>query len=91
MRNRQDGGRYSVVGPRGNILNQRNLPSAVAQHWTPTKKAEVVAAVRNGLLSLDEARERYSMTIEEYTSWERHLDEHGLEGLLLGKLQEYRQ
>ncbi len=32
-----------------------NLPSANTIRWTFWRKAEVVAAVRNGLLGLDEA------------------------------------
>jgi hypothetical protein len=49
--------------------------------WLPHRKAEVVAAVRNGVLSLDKARERYSLSIEEYLAWERAIDRFGLPGL----------
>ena len=53
-------------------------------------KAEVVAAVRNGLISLDEACRRYTLSIEEFLSWQRLIDSHGLAGLRVTRLQDYR-
>jgi len=34
------------------------------------RKAEVVAAVRGGLLSLEEACSRYTLTVDEFLSWQ---------------------
>jgi Protein of unknown function (DUF1153) len=34
------------------------------------RKAEVVAAVRRGLLSLEQACSRYALSAEEYLSWQ---------------------
>jgi hypothetical protein len=51
----------------------------------------VVAAVRGGLLSLEEACERYVLTVEEYLGWQRSIDRHGLAGLRTTKIQKYRQ
>ncbi len=68
-----------------------NLPSANTIRWTIRRKAEVVAAVRNGLLGLDEACERYRLSAEEFLNWEQLIAAHGLRGLQVTRLQEYRQ
>jgi hypothetical protein len=49
-----------------------------------------VAAVRGGLLTLDEACERYSLTNEEFLAWQKSIDRHGLAGLRTTRLQQYR-
>jgi hypothetical protein len=54
------------------------------------RKAEVVAAVRGGLLSLDDACKRYSLTIDEFVTWQRLIERHGLPGLRTTKIQDYR-
>ena len=43
-----------------------DLPATDTPRWSPRRKAEVVAAVRGGLLTLDEARIRYTLTEEEF-------------------------
>jgi hypothetical protein len=45
------------------------------------RKAAVILAVRSAAITLDEALERYQLTDEEYRSWERAFDAHGLLGL----------
>ncbi len=68
-----------------------NLPSANTSRWTIRRKAEVVAVVRNGLLGLEEACERYRLSVEEFLNWERLIAAHGLRGLKVTRIQEYRQ
>ena len=55
------------------------------------RKAEVVAAVRGGLLSLEEACSRYTLTVDEFLSWQFSIDQHGLAGLRTTRIQQYRQ
>jgi hypothetical protein len=55
------------------------------------EQAEVVAAVRGGLLSLDDACSRYMLTVEEFLAWQRSIDRYGLAGLRTTRLQRYRQ
>ena len=55
------------------------------------ERAEVVAAVRAGLLTLEEACERYSLSVEEFLSWQALIDKHGMRGLRTTKLKEYRR
>ena len=46
--------------------------------WVIRRKAEVVAAVRDGLLTLEEACSRYMLTVEEFLSWQYLIDQYGL-------------
>ena len=71
-----------VIGPDGSPLTIADLPDADTQRWVCRRKAQVVAAVRGGLLSLEDACERYRLTIDEYLSWQKSVDQHGLAGLL---------
>ncbi len=68
-----------------------NLPSANTIRWTIRRKAEVVAAVRNGLLGLEEACERYRLSVEEFLNWEQLIAAHGLRGLKVSRIHECRQ
>jgi len=79
-----------VLGPDGNPLTVSDLPDPSTRRWMPRLKAEVVAAVRGGLISLDEACSRYSLTVDEYLSWQRALDQHGVRGLRTTRIQQYR-
>ncbi len=80
-----------VVRPTGEPLTLDDLPPPNLKRWITRRKAEVVAAVCAGLIDLDEACARYGITIEEFLSWQRLLDEHGLHGLRVTRLQDYRR
>ena len=79
-----------VIGPDGSPLTVSDLPPTSTRRWVIRRKAEVVAAVRGGLLSLEEACDRYTLTVEEFLSWQSSIDEHGLAGLRTTRIQEYR-
>ena len=83
-------GEAYVIGPTGAPLTLRDLPPPDTRRWVIRRKAEVVAAVRGGLLTLDEACERYSLTNEEFRAWQKSIDRHGLAGLRTTRLQQYR-
>jgi hypothetical protein len=55
------------------------------------RKAEVVAGVRNGLISLEDACNRYKLSAEEFLSWQKLIEEHGMRGLRTTRLQQYRR
>ncbi len=80
----------SVIGPAGQPLTVENLPPRNTVRWVIRRKAEVVAAVRNGLIGLDEACERYRLSVEEFLNWERLVTAHGLRGLRVTRSQRYR-
>jgi len=67
-----------------------DLPSPETKRWVIRRKAEVVAAVRSGLITLEDACARYKLSIEEFLSWQRMIDSHGLRGLRVTRLQDYR-
>ena len=79
-----------VIGPDGSPLTINDLPDGNTQRWVIRRKAQVVAAVRGGLLSLEEACDRYRLTMDEFLSWQNAVDRHGLAGLRTTKLQKYR-
>ncbi len=81
---------HQVIGPLGEPLTLDSLPPPNTTRWVVRRKAEVVAAVRGGLLSLDEACNRYTLTVEEFLSWQASIDEYGLAGLRTTRIQQYR-
>jgi hypothetical protein len=83
------GERY-VIGPTGAPLTVGDLPPPNTQRWVIRRKAEVVAAVRGGLLTLDDACERYRLTSEEFLAWQKSIDRHGMQGLRTTRIQQYR-
>ncbi|RIA37904.1 uncharacterized protein DUF1153 [Hephaestia caeni] len=80
----------SVVGPLGEALTLRTLPARDTKRWIVRRKAEVVAAVRGGLLTVDEACARYRLSPEELASWQHAVDVAGMPGLRVTRTQQYR-
>jgi hypothetical protein len=79
-----------VIGPDGSPLTINDLPPPQTRRWVIRRKAEVVAAVRGGLLSLEDACARYTLTVEEFLNWQISIDRHGLAGLRTTRIQHYR-
>lgn len=67
------------------------LPAPETRRWVIRRKAQVVGAVRNGILTFEDACKRYNISAEEFLAWERALDRHGPSALRVTKLQEFRQ
>lgn len=80
-----------VIGPDGSPLTVADLPPTNTKRWVIRRKAEVVAAVRGGLLSIEDACTRYRLTVDELLSWQRSIEKHGLPGLRATRLQDYRE
>ena len=53
------------------------LPESYDVNWTTNRKAEVVRAVRDKLISFDEARWRYLLSQGEFKSWQQDLAQRG--------------
>ena len=70
-----------VIDPLGVPMSVHDLPAINTKRWVIRRKAKVVAGVRGGLISLEDALQRYNLSIDEFLSWQRMLDEHGLNGL----------
>jgi len=58
-----------------------SLPAQSRGHWSTAQRAP----------TLEEARERYALSVEELRAWERDLGRHGLHGLRATRVQIYRQ
>ena len=74
----------------GSVSSLESLPPPDTKRWVIRRKAEVVAAVRAGVISLEDACKRYTLSVEEFLSWQRLVDSHGLPGLRVTRLQDYR-
>ena len=68
-----------------------DLPPPNTKRWVVRRKAAVVAAVRSGTITMEEALRRYQLTEEEFLSWLRAYEAHGLAGLRATRVQQYRQ
>ncbi|MET1110788.1 MAG: DUF1153 domain-containing protein [Allosphingosinicella sp.] len=79
-----------VIGPLGEPLTLDSLPPPSTTRWVVRRKAEVVAAVNGGLLSVDEACQRYTLSLEEFASWQRAVDRSGMPGLRVTRIQHYK-
>lgn len=91
MLENQDFAPASVIGPLGEPLTLDTIPPANTTRWTIRRKAEVVAAVEGGLLTGDEACSRYSLSLEEFVSWQRAAERWGMPGLKTTWTQHYRE
>jgi Protein of unknown function (DUF1153). len=81
----------TVVGPLGEELSRDTLPPPNTSRWVVRRKAEVVAAVDGGLITIAEACKRYGLTLEELASWQRAVEREGMQGLRATRVQHYRQ
>jgi Protein of unknown function (DUF1153) len=68
-----------------------DLPPPNTKRWVIRRKAAVVTAVRSGKMTMEEALHRYQLTEEEFVSWQRAFEGHGLPGLRATRLQQYRE
>jgi len=69
----------------------RTLPPSNTRRWTIWHKAALLAAIRRGELTFEEARTSYSLSAEELAAWERDFDQHGMYGLRATRVQIYRR
>lgn len=79
-----------ATGPSGRPITVSDLPPPNTKRWVVRRKAEVVAAVRAGLISLEEACKRYTLSVEEFASWQQLVEQYGVRGLRATRIQEYR-
>lgn len=70
-----------IIGPLREVLTRENLPPPDTRRWVASRKAQVVAAVESGLLTIEEAMKRYRLSLEEFYSWQRAMDRGGVAAL----------
>jgi transposase-like protein len=67
-----------------------DLPPKGTTRWVIRRKAQVVAAVESGKITLDDVCERYEVSVEEFEAWRDALRRHGVYGLRSTRSQIYR-
>ncbi len=79
-----------ALSPSGKLMTLDDLPPPGTERWVIRRKAEVVAGVHGGLITLDQACRRYQLSLDEFRSWEELLKNHGLAGLRVTRVKKYR-
>lgn len=74
----------------GNVITPMDLPSDHTGYWRANRKAIVVRAVIGGLITLEEALERYHLTEKEFSIWEQGFKDGGATGLMVTHYQKLR-
>ena len=80
----------AVVGPLGERLTLKDLPSGRHLRWVARRKAQVVTAIDGGLLTASEACARYNLSLEELRAWQSIYGEEGVPGLRQREVQAHR-
>ena len=70
-----------------NVINKLRLARNGAGQWAA---GNIKQAFRLGLIGLEAACLRYGLTVEEFRSWQRAIEQHGIYGLRVTRLQIYR-
>ncbi|HYW14555.1 MAG TPA: DUF1153 domain-containing protein [Allosphingosinicella sp.] len=81
MADRRNSHHRPAPGAHPHASPETSLPPAGTRRWVARRKAQVVEAVQNGRLRLDEALNRYGLSIEEFSLWKRRFYRSGIEGL----------
>jgi hypothetical protein len=76
--------------PSNSTISFADLPCPQTSRWVARRKAQVVYAVQEGVISLADACERYSLSVEEFLCWQRAIAKNGLDGLRTTRIQQYR-
>lgn len=87
---RKTNGPRAVTLPDGSVLSHADLPPPDTR-WVASRKATVVNAVRHGLLTREDALERYGLSNEEFEHWCDTIDKHGLRALRIAAIQKNKQ
>jgi len=67
-----------------------DLPPPDTKRWTAQRKAAVVEAVQRGMITIAEVCRRYGLSVDEFLSWHNAMQRHGLPGLRITKIRNYR-
>lgn len=78
------------LGPNGEVLTPNNLPSTRPKRWVAGRKAEILAAVEVGLLTVEEACARYGLSLDEFLLWKSAVKAAGVSGLKIKRVQDHR-
>jgi Protein of unknown function (DUF1153) len=73
---------HQVIGPLGEPLTLDSLPPSGTTRWVVRRKAEV--------LTVEDACERYNLSVEEFLLWQKAIEKNGMPGLRVTRVQYYR-
>ncbi len=80
----------SIIDRRRNQMMLKELPPPDTKRWVISRKAAVVAAVKNGAITRDDVCWFYDISVEEFLTWQEMIEKHGIRGLRVTKLQDFR-
>ncbi len=80
----------SMTNSGQNQMILKQLPPPDTKRWVISRKAAVVTAVKNGAITLDDVCWFYDISVEEFLTWQEMIEKHGIRGLHVTKLQEFR-
>jgi len=83
-------GPRAVTLPDGTVFSKADLPPQETRRWVASRKLAVVRGVIYGLMTQDEALERYAISNDEFMEWVRAVSLHGEEALKATALKKYR-
>ncbi|QIE44374.1 DUF1153 domain-containing protein [Pseudohalocynthiibacter aestuariivivens] len=84
-------GPRAVTLPDGTVMTQGDLPAPDTRRWVASRKLAVVRGVLYGLISQEDACDRYALSEDEFCEWIRAVSLHGEEALKATALKEFRQ
>ncbi len=84
-------GPRAVNLPDGSVMTRADLPPADTKRWVASRKAIVVRAVLYGLLTQQQALDRYNLSEDELLEWVRAIATFGEEALKATAVQKFRQ
>ena len=87
----REGRQNEFIELEGPPTSTEDLPPPDTKRWVIRRKASVVYAVQAKIMSLDDACERYGISLEEFESWQRLIQRHGIGGLRVTHLGKYRE
>ena len=88
---RKGPGPHVVPLPDGTQMSRADLPPVGTTRWVARRKEAVVHGVQAGLITRDEAIERYDLSDEELAGWEEARNAFGANGLKTTLIQKFRQ
>jgi hypothetical protein len=78
-----------TIGPKDDRDSQL-LPPPDTKRWSSRRKAAVLVAIRSGVITREDACQRYMLSDEELASWESAFDRRGIPGLRITSQHTYR-
>jgi len=73
-----------AIGPTAALLTVSDLPKTKNVRWVPRRKAEIVLAISNGVITESEALRVYGLSRDELSGWQRRYASGGLAALRQG-------